>query len=83
VRCFRSCWHTAGSSSEDEFDEQVVETLFQDTLDKLRQAQARQEFAVLTDKARTRGLSPEELGRYRDLLRAGKEPAKPQKVSDS
>ena len=73
----------AGSSSEDPFDEQVVETLFQDTLEKLRQANARQEFAVLTDKARISGLSPEELGRYRDLLRAGKEPAKPQKVSDS
>jgi len=73
----------AGTSAEEAFDEQVVETLFQDTLDKLRQAHARQEFAVLTDKARMTGLSPEELARYRDLLRAGKEPAKPQKVSDS
>jgi DNA primase len=73
----------AGSSSEDEFDEEVVETLFEDTLDKLRQGHLRQEFAVLTDKARASGLSPEEMSRYRDLLRSGKEPPKPQKVSDS
>ena len=73
----------AARVSEDPFDDEVVETVFQDTLNKLRQAHARQEFAALTDKARSSGLSAEEMARYRELLRAGKEPPKPQKVSDS
>ena len=73
----------AARVSEEPFDEEVMETVFQDTLAKLRQAHARQEFAALTDKARSSGLNPEELTRYRELLRAGKEPAKAQKVSDS
>jgi DNA primase len=73
----------AGESLDGEFDEQVVESLFQDTLEKLRQGHARQEFALLTEKARSRGLNPEELARYRELLRAGKEPLRPPTVSDS
>lgn len=73
----------AGESLDGEFDEQVVEVLLQDTLDKLRQSHVRQEIALLTEKARTSGLSPEERGHYRDLLRTGKEPSKPTKVSDS
>jgi len=75
--------HQAAEALEGEFDEEVVEVLLQDTLDKLRQTHLRQEFAVLTDKARTGRLTPEELGRYRDLLRTGKEPSKPTRVSDS
>jgi DNA primase len=72
----------ASQSLDGEFDEGVVEVLLQDTLDKLRQTNVRQEFTRLTEKARSRGLSPEELSRYRDLLRDGKEPSRPTKVSD-
>lgn len=73
----------ASEALDGEFDEEVVEVLLQDTLDKLRQTHLRQEFDVLTEKARAKGLSPEELGRYRKLLMDAKEPSKPTKVSDS
>ncbi len=72
---FRGSPHEAVLSMEsaallEEVDESVEETVFNDTLEKLRVKTITAEVDALSAKARAGGLSPEEQGRYRDLLAA-------------
>jgi DNA primase len=72
---FRGSPHEAVLSMEsaallEEVDESVEETVFNDTLEKLRVKTITAEVDALSAKARAGALSPEEQGRYRDLLAA-------------
>src|SRR5690606_1916940 len=60
---------TLAELNEDYYDESSIETLFSDTVDSLRKAQRAQEFEALHKKIASNTHTPEELLRYRELLK--------------
>ena len=61
---------------EQEFDEESIEAVFADTVERLRQAVVRSEIEALNAKHKSVGLAPEEVRRLQQLL-AQKQPVKP------
>ncbi|HMM55916.1 MAG TPA: DNA primase [Candidatus Desulfobacillus sp.] len=61
---------------EAEFDEESIEAVFTDTIERLRQAAVRQEIESLNEKNKRAGLVPEEMRRLQQLL-AQKQATKP------
>jgi DNA primase len=57
-----------GEIEENYFDAETLEAVFNDSLERLRQAAREKEFAALNEKATKGGLSAEDLLRYRQLL---------------
>ncbi len=55
--------------TDQEFDEESVEAVFTDTLDRLREAGMRQEIDALNAKNKSSGLDPDEIRRLQELLK--------------
>jgi DNA primase len=65
-----------GELVEEEFDEESIEAVFADTVERLRQAVIRNEIDALNAKNKSVGLAPEEVRRLQQLL-AQKQAVKP------
>ena len=65
-----------GELADQEFDEESIEAVFADTVERLRQAEVRREIDALNAKNKSVGLAPEEIRRLQQLL-AQKQAVKP------
>lgn len=65
-----------GELADQEFDEESIEAVFADTVERLRQAEVRREIDALNAKNKSVGLAPEEIRRLQQLL-AQKQTVKP------